>query len=169
MSAKKMPKNHQVYIGIGSNIAPEENVPDSVRLLHQYVKVSDISKVWETPPVGCGDCDNYLNAAVLIETDLTAEQLRQNVLRKIEKQLGRVRTTDKYAPRTIDLDILIYDQEIIDQDIWQFAFLAVPVAELIPTLKSRRTGNYIQEVANRLQQTDKIKLRLDISLSDQNV
>jgi 2-amino-4-hydroxy-6-hydroxymethyldihydropteridine diphosphokinase len=163
-AANNQPK-HRVCIGIGSNIRPKECVPKAIELLGEQVEIIAVSKVWETPPVGCQGCDNYLNAAALIETEFSPEPLRKEVLRRIESQLGRVRSEDKYAPRTIDLDILIFDDEICDTSLWRFSFLAVPVGEIMPHLVNPETGENIQDVATRLSQQTEITLRPEVLLS----
>ncbi len=63
--------------------------------------------------MGKTDQPNFLNAAVLIETDLTAAELKEQVLQVIERELGRVRTADKNAPRTIDLDIALFGDQVL--------------------------------------------------------
>lgn len=90
-------------------------------------------------------------------TDLPAEQLKDTVLRPIEKQLGRLRGPDRFAPRTIDLDILIYAAETLDPDIWNLAYLAVPLSEIMPDLRHPQTGEALSEVAVRLKATQTIQ------------
>lgn len=116
---------------MGSNINPANNLVQAVRLLRRYVWVVRSSRVWETRAVGSGGPD-FLNACIHIETDLDAVSLEMRVLKPIEDRLGRVRTQDKNAPRTIDLDILIFDGETLDPKIWTQAYVALPLAELIP-------------------------------------
>ena len=140
---------HQVYLGIGSNIQPLENLPRCLALLRQKVLVEEVSRIWKNPPVGSTG-EDFLNAAVRIRTSLEAEDLKTRVLRPIESQLGRVRTRDKYAPRTIDLDILIIDGKVCDPQIWKRAFLAVPLAELLPRYTDPKTGETLSEAARRL-------------------
>lgn len=93
------------YLSLGSNIEPEANLPAAVRLLAQMTRLTVVSRVWETTPVGLSGQANFLNAAVVVETDLPALALKHEVLEVIERQLGRVRQADKNAPRPIDLDI----------------------------------------------------------------
>jgi 2-amino-4-hydroxy-6-hydroxymethyldihydropteridine diphosphokinase len=73
-----------------------------------------VSPVYETAPVGKTDQPNFLNAAALIETDLTAAELKTQVLQVIEQELGRVRSEDKNAPRTIDLGIALFGEQSLD-------------------------------------------------------
>ncbi|MFN2153990.1 MAG: 2-amino-4-hydroxy-6-hydroxymethyldihydropteridine diphosphokinase, partial [Anaerolineae bacterium] len=98
----------RVVIALGSNIAPEANVREAVQRLAARAHLVAVSPVYETKPVGKTDQPNFLNAAALIETEYGAAELKDEVLAEIEQELGRVRTADRNAPRTIDLDIILY-------------------------------------------------------------
>jgi 2-amino-4-hydroxy-6-hydroxymethyldihydropteridine diphosphokinase len=139
------------YIGIGSNIQPEANLPRALDLLCQEVRIERLSMVWETPPLGLKG-QNFLNAVVCIRTQLSVTLLKSLLLRPIEIKLGRVRTANKYAPRTIDLDILVYECRLVDPAVWEQAFLAVPLAELIPDYTHPDTGEPLKQAAGRLAQ-----------------
>lgn len=152
-----------VCVELGSNIRPEEYIPKAAQALDENFKILDISRAWETPPVGCVGCGNYLNAAVLIETDIPNEELRLH-LRKLEAQLDRIRTSDKFAPRTIDIDVLIYDGELIEPNLWKYSFLAVPVSEIMPKFSNPETGKALIDIAQRLLDESEILLREDVSL-----
>jgi 2-amino-4-hydroxy-6-hydroxymethyldihydropteridine diphosphokinase len=112
---------HQVCLLIGSNIQPERNLPLSVTLLKKVMPVLQVSSVWESATVG-SDGPNMLNAAILVSTPLEADDLKEQVLRPLEAQMGRVRTSDKNAPRTIDLDIIFFDQHCLEPNLWHYAF-----------------------------------------------
>jgi len=142
---------HQVFLGIGSNIDPQENLPKAVELLASLVRVEAVSQVWRTTAVG-GKGPDFLNAALEIRTPLQAEALKREVLRLVEAQLGRVRTEDKYAPRPIDLDILIVDSMVFDAQIWEQAFLAIPLADLLPGYTNPTSGETLSQAAIRLAQ-----------------
>jgi len=101
--------------------------------------------------------------AVLVSTPMEAQQLKNELLRPLEAQMGRVRTEDKHASRTIDLDVIMLDGELLDPSVWQHVHLAVPMAELFPGYLSE-TGESLQEAARRLAQTTPIHLRDDISI-----
>ena len=96
---------HQACLLLGSNIEPEQNLPIAVRLLQERLSILRVSSVWESASADCCYPD-YLNLAVLVSTSLDAEQLKKQVLRPLEAQMGRVRTEDKNASRTIDFDII---------------------------------------------------------------
>lgn len=155
---------HQVCLMLGSNIQPEKNLPLAVRLLRQHITVVRISSVWETPAVGSNG-PNFLNAAVLGATNLDAQALKDQVLRPIEIQLGRVRTADKFAPRPIDLDITIWDGRLLDSDLYRHVYLATPVAEILPDFHSEGIGESLEQVANRLARVSQIQHRPDVTLS----
>jgi 2-amino-4-hydroxy-6-hydroxymethyldihydropteridine diphosphokinase len=92
-----------------------------------------------------------------VETALSANTLKVQVLRPIEARLGRQRSQDKNTPRTIDLDILMFDDEVVDAHIWDYAHLAVPLAECFPTLAQPSNNLCIKEIAQELQKTIKIQ------------
>ncbi len=152
-----------VCVELGSNIEPATNIPQAVEYLEKVFSVGQVSHTWETEPVGCVGCENYLNAAILIHTPLSAEALKVK-LREIECHLGRVRTSNKFAPRTIDLDTLVIGDKIIEADLWEYAHLAVPVAELLPDLVNPASGERLDKAARRLMQQTMIRLREDVAL-----
>lgn len=156
-------ENHQVYLGLGSNISPEGNLLRAMGLLREQATVEQTSQVWETPPSGANG-PNFLNAVVRINTPLIPSLLKSLVLRRIEVVLKRVRTSNKNSPRTIDLDILIYDGLVMDPKVWTHAFVAVPLADLIPDYRNPATQETIREAAQRLGKITPVKPRPDIRL-----
>ena len=130
------------YIGIGSNIDPEDNIPAALRLLEQSVRVVAVSTFYRTEPLGPPGSPPFINGVVKIETDIPPRKLKFDILRKIEDALGRRRTEDKYSPRPIDLDIMVYgdlkihepDLRLPDPDILTRAFVAHPLFELDPEM-----------------------------------
>jgi 2-amino-4-hydroxy-6-hydroxymethyldihydropteridine diphosphokinase len=154
---------HNIYISLGSNIAPVKNLPRAFRLLRKYVAVELVSGVWETPPADL-EGPNYLNAVALIHTELSLLHLKHEVLCRIEADLGRVRTTDKNAPRPIDLDIILIDGKIIDPIVWTRAFMVIPLAEISGDVLNPETGETIADVAMRLMFDSEIKARPDVEL-----
>ena len=136
----------EICIMVGSNINPIENTIQGVSRLQNFVRMNVASTTWETMSVGSPG-PNFLNTALACQTTLPADQLIMTVLRKIENQLGRVRTSDKNAPRTIDLDIIIFDNQVIETNLWTRLFLALPVAELFPRLNHPQTGQSLTQVA----------------------
>ena len=155
---------HQVCLLIGSNIQPEKNLPLSVTLLKKVMPVLQVSSVWEFATVG-SDGPNMLNAAILVSTPLDPEELKEQMLRPLEAQMGRVRTSDKNAPRTIDLDIIFFDQQCLEPNLWHYAFRAVPVAQVLPEYQSE-SGETLQEAAIRLAQHTPIWIRRDVEIQE---
>jgi 2-amino-4-hydroxy-6-hydroxymethyldihydropteridine diphosphokinase len=148
---------HQVCLVLGSNIEPQINLPRALALLEQLFTTLRVSRVYETPALGSPG-PNFWNAAVLVQTALPPQMLKERVLRPLEAFLGRVRSTDKNAARTIDIDIVAWDGTLIDNTVWRQAHLAVPVAELLPEIKSDRQGETLQQVADYLWATQPIQL-----------
>jgi 2-amino-4-hydroxy-6-hydroxymethyldihydropteridine diphosphokinase len=136
-------------------------------MLNKFGLVVATSTVWETAPVGTSG-PSFLNAVVLLQANYPAVLLKSMVLRRIEFEMGRIRTFNKYAPRPIDLDILIADGNIIDPGLWSRAHLAVPLAELIPDLSHPESGRKLEEIANELCMPEVIRSRPDIHLGSSN-
>lgn len=153
---------YQVCLLLGSNINPEYNLPLAVSLLRQRLSVLQVSSVWESAPVG-GKGPNFLNAALLAVSDLEAAALKQQLLLPMEAQLGRVRTADKNSPRPIDLDIIFFDQQLLDPTLCRYAHRAVPVAEVLPEAAAG-TEQPLKAVAARLASRDPVRLRQDVVL-----
>ncbi|RMG34146.1 MAG: 2-amino-4-hydroxy-6-hydroxymethyldihydropteridine diphosphokinase, partial [Planctomycetota bacterium] len=106
-----MPIVHPVFLSLGSNIAPERHLPLAVARLQLLGDVLAASRVWQSPPADGSEQSHYLNAAVLLATEATAEELYGCRLPEIETALGRLRDPgDRYAPRTIDIDISLFDR-----------------------------------------------------------
>lgn len=135
---------------LGSNIQPEVNIPRAVRLLEKLFDVRAVSSAWETPAVG-SDGPNFINTAVMLETQSAPADLKSGCLRLIEQRFGRVRTSDKNAPRPIDLDVVVYGSEVLEPEIWLRAHLALPVAELLPELINPQTRQPLEKIAGRLR------------------
>jgi 2-amino-4-hydroxy-6-hydroxymethyldihydropteridine diphosphokinase len=147
---------HRAYLCLGSNIRPEENLRAAVKLLREQARVEALSMCWETPAYTerpGESAPNFLNAAVCILTPKDQEAIRAEIIAPIEHALGRVRTADKYAPRTIDLDLTLYDSLILDLDLWGRAYLALTFSELLPRLPHPRTGESLEQAARRLGET----------------
>jgi 2-amino-4-hydroxy-6-hydroxymethyldihydropteridine diphosphokinase len=161
-----------VFIALGSNIVPETNLPRAVRLLHDQVGVQRISRVYQSvaldPDGQPLDQPAFLNAAVLLETDLPPVALKLTVLRPLEARLGRIRTADKYAPRPIDLDIALYGDLILEDAAHQItipdpaittrAHLALPLADLAPDFRHPLSGETLAGIAARFAHAPGISL-----------
>ena len=156
-----MSELHQAYLSIGSNIQPEVNLPKAIELLGDYGEVKGISSVWQSHAVG-SDGPDFLNVCVLFRTDLQPYDLKEQIIRPIETQLGRVRYADKNAPRTIDLDIALFDDQPLNVDFWSYPFVVVPLAELIPKFSHPVSGEKLSRVSEQVQDQVWIVRREDI-------
>jgi 2-amino-4-hydroxy-6-hydroxymethyldihydropteridine diphosphokinase len=154
---------HRACLSLGSNIEPTANIPRAVALLRQACKVEAISSCWETQAVG-SDGPDFINLAVLLATERNAQQLKTEVIAEIEAKLGRVRSQDKNAPRTIDLDIILFDGAQLDKNLWQRVFVALPVSELLPELLHPESGQSLREAALALNRQSPARLRTDLFL-----
>lgn len=147
---------NRAYLLLGSNVDPEIHVPEAVRLLRQHGLVA-VSQAYETRPVGTASSEPFLNAAVLLETNLEAMEVKTEVCRAIEQTLGRVRDPDdKFAPRTIDLDLAWWnagDDPPPDPDIVRYLHAARPLADLAPDLIHPVDGRPLAVIAADLEST----------------
>lgn len=125
---------NRVVIGLGSNINPHKNIAKALEVLEKNFHLLAKSRFVETEPVGFSADTNFINGAVLIQTPLELEELRDQ-LHSLERDLGRKESEKKFASRTIDLDVVVFNGEIIDSDIYKRDFLKKAVLELLPTLK----------------------------------
>ncbi|MEN8116972.1 MAG: 2-amino-4-hydroxy-6-hydroxymethyldihydropteridine diphosphokinase [Bacteroidota bacterium] len=117
-------------IGIGSNIEANKNIPKILEILKNKVEVIKVSSLIKTKPIGIKNQPDYTNGAVKIKTDLSRNELN-GLLKNIEDQLGRNRTAPKFGPRCIDLDIVVWNGEIVDKDYYSRDFLQKSVQEII--------------------------------------
>ena len=126
---------HEVVIGLGSNIRPETHLELAVKELESRFSVSRRSSWSRTKPLGITDQPNFINGAVLLKTNLKQNALKR-MLREIEDQMGRDRSLPKSGPRVIDLDILIWNREVVDEDYYERDFLRKGVAEILPDFEA---------------------------------
>ena len=148
-------------MSVGSNIAPEENVIRALKLLAERVRITGISAVYLTAPLGPGSQAPYYNCVIAVETELAPIDLKRSVLREIENTLGRIRTSDKFASRAIDLDLILYGDVVMasdeltlpDPEILRRPFLAAPLAELAPGLVIPGSGEPVAVIAARMQES----------------
>ncbi len=171
---KKEIRSNLAYLLLGSNIEPEKNLRAAVLLLCQFGRVLRTSAVWETQPIGRSDQSDYLNAALLLETRLSAKALRAEAIAQIEAELGRVRTKDKFAPRTIDIDIMLFNRDILDighrhipdPEIMERPFVAVTLAEIDPEYVHPENNRTLEQIASTIDTKQAgMKKRTDINLT----
>lgn len=113
---------HRVIIGIGSNINAKQNINMAMELLSNVASIVSLSDIITTKPIGITDQADFSNAAVAVQTNLSQEELRHQ-LKVIEDKIGRDRSRPKFGPREIDLDIVVFDNLIIDDDYHSRSFL----------------------------------------------
>jgi 2-amino-4-hydroxy-6-hydroxymethyldihydropteridine diphosphokinase len=153
-----MKKTHKFYLSIGSNIQPEINLPKTIALLREYGDIKIISNAWESHAVG-GSGPNFLNASVLFSTPLNLRELKNKIIRSIETTLGRVRNRDRNAPRTIDIDIIMVDDEPCSLERWKNPFVVLPMSEIAPELKHPIERQKLSVVAERMSSQTWIQKR----------
>jgi len=156
---------NQAFIGIGSNIEPRATYLNTAqKRLSQHDKVTIIAKssIYETAPVGLLEQSHFLNMVIEVKTTLTSLELLR-YCQEIELALGRKRTV-KDGPRTLDLDILVYNQEYINEQdlilphprLHERAFVLVPFAEIAPQIILPHKGISIKELLKKLP-ADEVK------------
>ncbi|HKU55622.1 MAG TPA: 2-amino-4-hydroxy-6-hydroxymethyldihydropteridine diphosphokinase [Gaiellaceae bacterium] len=139
------------YVGLGANLGDRERtLRAAVEALGEEdgIEVVALSTFRETAPVGVGDQPAYLNGAVVLETTLPARDLLGRLL-AVEQRFGRVRVPGEHAPRTLDLDLLLYDDDEIDEPgltvphprLHERRFVLEPLAELAPGLTVAGRGD----------------------------
>jgi len=145
------------FLSLGANIDPEKNLPAAVRELSRHGRVAAVSRVWQSPAAGRSGQPDFLNAALLLETSLSAPELKEKVIAAIETRLGRVRSGDKFAPRPIDIDIMLFNCDILrlgsraipDPEVLERPFVAIPLAEIAPHYRHPETGETLAAIAAR--------------------
>jgi 2-amino-4-hydroxy-6-hydroxymethyldihydropteridine diphosphokinase len=121
---------NRVVLGVGSNIAPRRNIEQAAALLGCSQRVVGQSRFVRTAPIGNPAQPDYLNGAFLIETGLDRPALKA-ALDEVERRLGRAKAADRWGPRTIDLDIVVWNGTIVHADYYRRPFLARAVAEVL--------------------------------------
>ena len=141
-----------VYLGLGSNMGTRQNNLDkALDLLSQRLRLGKISPVYETDPVGNADQPRFLNMACQVHTRLTPEGMLA-LIKGIESKMGR--TGKSNAPRPIDIDILLYDEHIMETPelviphprMTERAFVLTPLADIAPAVVHPTTGKTIKEL-----------------------
>jgi deoxyguanosine kinase len=174
-----MKSQHQIVLSIGSNQGNRlENIESCIALIHQEVgTVIQVSRLYETPAWGF-ESDAFYNCALLLHSTSSAQKILNQIL-KVEKQLGRIRSNQEgYQSRIIDIDLIVFDDEIIDseklqvphplmqnrkfvlmpmQDLrlnWKHPVFQKSIAELIAITSDDSVCTVVQDLKNPLQDID---------------
>ncbi|MGP7819656.1 2-amino-4-hydroxy-6-hydroxymethyldihydropteridine diphosphokinase [Niallia sp. 01092] len=159
--------NHNAYLSLGSNIGNRvEFLKEAVHMLHEHEKINlvNISSIYETDPVGFEDQDLFLNIVVQIHTILDPYSLLE-ACQFIENNLGRKRMV-RWGPRTIDLDILLFNHENIESEkliiphprIAERAFVVIPLLEIAPTIELPNAHTPLKESKKFLQDKEGVRI-----------
>ena len=119
----------QVLLGMGSNIEPEAHLKDAAQAIRDVYVTAQFSYVYRSAAVGM-DGDDFLNACCLLSHDLS-DAAFSVWLKDLEDQHGRDRSEGSWKPRTLDLDILMVDEQLLDEDLYKYGHIYVPASELV--------------------------------------
>ncbi|GGA71071.1 2-amino-4-hydroxy-6-hydroxymethyldihydropteridine diphosphokinase [Ornithinibacillus halotolerans] len=155
---------NKAYIALGTNIEPRiKYLKDAISILEesQMIQIQSKSSIYETPPVGYTDQADFLNMVIELKTSLTSNQLL-TLCQQIEGELGRKRVI-RNGPRTIDLDILVYNQESKKTDelilphprMHQRGFVLIPLNEIAPDLAVPTLKSSVSELLQALPEKEK--------------
>ena len=154
-----------VLLGVGSNLGDRKaNIEKAITLLKEIdtLDVLAVSSLIETEPVGGPPQGNFLNGAIKIKTDLMPLELLSK-LKMIERRLGRAKS-EVNAPRTLDLDILFYDDVVVENGkhlyiphprLAERLFVLKPLSEIAPDVRHPRLGKTVQELYESCQESQR--------------
>lgn len=158
------------YLSLGSNLGDREaNIKSALKMLGQEARILKVSSLYETEPVGYKDQPWFLNLVCSLETDLSPQALLE-LAKTIEKNLGR-KPTHRFGPRPIDIDILFYDDLILDSPdlviphprLIERAFVLVPLKEITTNLVHPLSGLTIEELLERVENPEGVHLYSEFS------
>jgi 2-amino-4-hydroxy-6-hydroxymethyldihydropteridine diphosphokinase len=143
------------FVAVGSNIDCATNIPAALRHLQSLVRVRATSKFYRAAAVGSRQQLPYANGVWHIDTNVGPHSLKFDICRAVESSLGRIRTADRFAARPIDLDLLLYDDLVMNEaglvlpapEIRTRSFVAVPLIELAPGRVLPDTGEFLSSLS----------------------
>lgn len=159
-----------VYISIGSNIEAEQHIRRAIVQLQQHYGQLQCSSVYKSKAVGF-DGEDFLNLVVRLQTNESVAQVAA-LLRQIEQDNGRERNGPKFSSRILDLDLLLYDELVIDHDhihlpraeITVNAFVLLPLAELAPQLQHPVLKKSMQHLWDEFDHSSQPIMRIEFCL-----
>ncbi|BBL72586.1 2-amino-4-hydroxy-6-hydroxymethyldihydropteridine diphosphokinase [Methylogaea oryzae] len=159
-----MPK---AYVSIGSNVERDIHVPQALRDLAERFGALDVSSVYETAAVGFSG-DPFYNLVVGFDTDQEVDQVAA-ALTELEHRHGRRRDAQKFAPRTLDLDLILYGdlvrtdrKPLLPRDeIVRYAFMLEPLVEIAPNLRDPLSGERYADLWERFDKADLAQRRVE--------
>lgn len=160
VAGKKEKAGFEAFIGVGSNVDPERNILSALPMIRDRLQVDAASRFYRNPafPPGPRKLPPFINGVLKVRTNQPPLELKYGVLRSIERTACRDRTADRYAPRTLDLDLLIYggleiasgQLTLPDPEIAVRVFWAVPLAELLPEFRPSKGSVCMKDLVSAL-------------------
>ena len=158
----------QALLSLGSNIAPETHLPAAIAALQARFGELRVSPFYRTRSVGFDGAD-FLNAAAIINTDLAPQSLN-DWLHALEDAHGRDRSGPRFGDRTLDIDIVFYDDLVLDgpghlqlpRDELKHAFVLMPLAEIAPGFVDPRSGKTLEALWRAHREYGAVRERIDI-------
>ena len=154
-------------ISLGSNIEPQRHMRQALEALAEVLEVTAVSSLYASPAKGAPGTPSFLNAAIAVETQIAPRDLKFELLRPLERRMGRVRGEDPNAPRIIDLDLSLYGDLVIDSpetglvlpdpDILTCAHVVLPLAEIAAAVRHPVDGRRLDELAVRFRDDPDIR------------
>ncbi|WP_066301874.1 2-amino-4-hydroxy-6-hydroxymethyldihydropteridine diphosphokinase [Bacillus sp. FJAT-29937] len=166
---------NEAYIALGSNIGDRfESLKDAIKSINSVpsIQVVNVSSIYETDPVGYEEQDQFLNMVIQVKTDLSPFELLSTCL-EIENDLGRKRDI-RWGPRTIDLDILLYNQENIISEkltvphprMHERAFVIIPLLEIHSGIKLPTMDTPLQDALEEIPDREGVRIWKQINGED---
>lgn len=171
------PEPVDVFVSIGSNVAPERNIRFAVRALQDRFGVLRCSPVYRNPPVGF-DGDDFLNLVAGFRTREAGDDVI-DALERVHDLAGRERGGERFGPRVLDIDLLLYGDaedpalKVPRDDIERYAFVLRPLADIEPDRRHPVSGVSMADMWSRLRHEappmERIDLPLDGAAASENV